>query len=323
MGGGVMIFPAVPSLVDHHKDKLITLFGLLGRSFKPEEVAHMRGILARLTETAWKKSPYSRIVARYETDPGGDGGISYRFETVVATVADEYNEWVGSRPQPFFGADPSAKLLDVARSLGPPSEAPILDIGAGEGRNTVPLARLGFPTDAVELSSGFAGLLKEQIEKEGLPARVFQGDVLDPALGLPKGHYQLVLIDGVVVAHFRDVPHMRQLFEIVAGLLAPGGLVLFSVFLALDGFEPDQLTRELEEVFWTVMFTPAELKTIMAGLDLELVDDVSYRGYEIEQKPESWPRTDFFEAYVQGQDLFDLPAGKPPLDLRWLTYKKT
>jgi hypothetical protein len=110
--------------------------------------------------------------------------------------------------------------------------------------------------------------------------------------------------------------------ERVCEVLRPGGTLLFSIFLTQSGFEPDTNIRELAELFWTVMFTPAELANVLEGLPLRLVDDVSYVDYEREHAPESWPPTDFFEAYCAGQDLFDLPAGSPPLEMRWLTYRK-
>jgi len=58
------------------------------------------------------------------------------------------------------------------------------------------------------------------------------------------------------------------------------------------------------------------------ALPLKLVEDVSYVEYEREHAPESWPPTDYFEAYCAAQDLFDLPAGRAPLEMRWLTYRK-
>lgn len=321
-GAGVMIIPAVPTLIDYYSKKLLAAFALLERPFGSQDADKVRELLGTLAEKAWKASPYGRLEVMYESDAAPDGGITYKIKTVIATVAEEYDGWIGSRPQPFFGAHANAKVLWVAHSLGPPATVPVLDIGAGPGRNTLPLARAGFPTDAVEISSGFAQMLRASLAEEKLPGRVFHGDMLDPNLELPRGHYKLVVLAGVLVAHVRGTDQLRQVLELVSRLLAPGGQVVFSIFRALDGFEPDALTRQLEEVFWTMMFTARELESVVEGLGLELVDDVSYVDYERDHLPESWPPTDYFENYAYGVDLFDLPAGRAPVDLRWLTYRR-
>jgi SAM-dependent methyltransferase len=258
----------------------------------------------------------------YHTEGAPEGGVAYNIETVIQSVGQAYDTWIGSRPQPFFGAHANAKVMSLAHSLGIPESVAVLDIGAGDGRNTLPLAQAGFPTDSVEVSEGFAQLLRTKLLEAKLPGEVFQGDLLDSNLGLPIAHYKLVVLAGVLVAHVRGTHHLRAILEVVSKVLRPGGQVLFSIFRTRDGFEPDILTRQLGEVFWTVMFTPAELSEAVEGLGLTLVDDVSYADYEREALPESWPPTDYFQAYVDGLDLFDLPARRTPIDLRWLTYRK-
>ena len=322
LGQGSITFPAVPSLCGHYQQRLTEAFAALGRPANKEESDALGAILGRLMREAWKESPYSQIVAHYETAENPNDGINYRFETVTISVADAYDRWVETRPKPFFGAQPNAKVLRLARSLGTPPVVTILDVGAAEGRNTMPLAREGFAIDAVELSPEFAKLLHESLLRENLGARVFLGDILDPRLEIPKDHYDLIVLAGVVVAHFRTPAHLRALMVRACELLRRGGLLLFNVFLTRSGFEPDADLRDLGELYWTVMFTPGELAEVFAGLPLQRTDDVSFVEYEREHAPESWPPTDYFEAYCAAQDLFDLPAGRAPLELRWLTYRK-
>jgi SAM-dependent methyltransferase len=321
-GKGVLTIPAVPSLREHYLKKLLDAFAVLGRPANQEEAEALSEMLGRLMVEAWQESPYARVIVRYETAANPDDGISYHFEPVTVSVADAYDSWVEVRPQPFFGAEANAKVLHLARSLGPPESVAILDVGAAEGRNTIPLAKEGFATDAVELSPEFAKLLHARLLEAKVGARVFMGDVLDRRLQIPTAHYDLIVIAGVVVAHFRTVAHLRTLMERMCELLHPGGHLLFNVFLTLDGYEPSSKIRELAELFWTVMFTPAEIAEALVGLPLQLIDDVSYVKYECEHAPESWPPTDYFEAYCAGQDLFDLPAGRAPMEMRWLTYRK-
>jgi hypothetical protein len=37
---------------------------------------------------------------------------------------------------------------------------------------------------------------------------------------------------------------------------------------------------------------------------------------------EHWPPTGWFEQWSSGGDLFDLPLGRAPVELRWLAYRK-
>jgi SAM-dependent methyltransferase len=321
-GSGVMTIPAIPSLGEHYLKKALTLFELLGRPFNEADTATFQEILERMTKEAWQSAPGAALVLRYETQPSGDAGLNYDIKIVTTALADHYDRWVDTRPAPFFGAQPNPKVLNVARSLGPPGEVTVLDIGAGEGRNTLPLAREGFAVDAVELSPKFAGLLRDGLAAERLLAYVYQGDFLELSLEIPRERYRLVVFAGVLVAHVRNVAHLRSILERACEPLSPGGLLLFNLFLTRDGYTPDTLVRELGELFWTVPFTPAELSEATQGLPVRLVEDIPFVEYERTHAPDAWPPTEYFEAYCEGQDLFDLPAGEAPLSLRWLTFRK-
>jgi SAM-dependent methyltransferase len=321
-GSGQMTIPAIPSLSEHYFAKAMTLFELLGRPFNEADAATFREILERLTKDAWKRAPGASLLLRYESQPGAEAGINYDFKIVTMTLAANYDGWVDSRPRPFFGAKANPKVLEVARSLGPPGDVTVLDIGAAEGRNTLPLAREGFAVDAVELSPKFARLLRDALAAENHLSYVYEGDFLDPSLEMPLERYRLVVFAGVLVAHVRNLVHLRGMLARACTLLAPGGMLLFNLFLTQDGYVPDVVVRELGELFWTVPFTPAELSEATRGLPVRLVEDIPFVEYERTHAPESWPPTDYFEAYCEAQDLFDLPAGEAPLSLRWLTFRK-
>src|SRR6185369_10594243 len=318
-GAATMVVPAIPSLAEHYCDYMLEAFAFFGRPFAPADAEQLRELVRRVVDKAWEESPYARLHVEYHTEEAPEGGVSYDIKTVIQSVGEAYDTWIGSRPQPFFGAHANAKVMSLAHSLGIPESVAVLDIGAGDGRNTLPLAQAGFPTDSVEVSEGFAQLLRTKLLEAKLPGEVFQGDLLDSNLGLPIAHYKLVVLAGVLVAHVRGTHHLRAILGVVSKVLRPGGEVLFSIFRTREGFEPDVLTRQLGEVFWTVMLTPAELSEAVEGLGLTL-DDVAYADYEREALPESWPPADYFQAYVDGLDLFDLPAKRTPIDLRWLTY---
>jgi hypothetical protein len=59
------------------------------------------------------------------------------------------------------------------------------------------------------------------------------------------------------------------------------------------------------------------------GLPLSLVADDSVFDYEKQHLPEgAWPPTSWYAAWVSGQDVFDVPRERSPIEMRWLVYRK-
>ena len=323
-GSGEIVFPAVPALLDEYVRRLETIFAQYGRVFSKDELDHLRTLLRKQLEDGFAQSPYAKILVKFETTDPPATSLSYRLATGILTTEDQYEYWVRTRTPPLFGAHPDAKVMDLAHSLGAPQTVPVLDMGAGTGRNTVPLAQAGFPTDAIELAPALAAILRDAIAEAELPVRVFEGDAVAGDLDLPQNHYKLAVLAEVVTTHIRDVKECRDLFQVAADALAPGGVLLFSVFLAMDGLRPDTVMRQLSEVFWCTVFTREDMADAVAGLPFELVSDEPAYSYEKEHLPEgAWPPTGWFEEWAQGLDLFALPAGSAPIQMYWRAYRKT
>jgi SAM-dependent methyltransferase len=320
---GELSLPSVPALLDDYVERLLGIFAALGRKFDEAETEQLREILGRWLKQGWSQSPHTRLVVRYETMPPPVSTISYNVTLDVVSIEEEYDRWTRSRTEALFGAFPDAKVMVTAMAQGEPGATPILDIGAGTGRNAIPLAKAGFATDAVEIAPSLAGILREKAQLVGTSIRVFEGDATDGKLDLPKSHYGLVVIAEVVSSHIYDRDHLRRLFEVVAGVLRPGGSVLFNAFLAMEGYQPDALARQFGLVALCSVFTRPELDKTMAELGLHIVDEDSTLRYEREHLPaEAWPPTEWFEDWSSGRNLFDLPRGRAPIDLRWLAYRR-
>jgi SAM-dependent methyltransferase len=319
-GTGRIRVPAVPALLDHYTETIGQMFALHGRKFKPEELEHLKGLLDGKLREGFAASAYSHVIVRFQTDDPPKTSLSYWVSVEISTIENEYANWVATRTPPLFGKHPDSKVMDLCRSLG--TDAPVLDIGAGTGRNTLPIARAGHPTGAVELSPDLARILRSDAEKEGLAVELFEGDVLNAPLALPENHYRLVILCEVV-SHFRSNADLRRLFERTATLLAPGGLLAFSVFLPVAGYQPDQLARELSQVFWSTLYTREDLKEASEGLGFSPLSEESVHDYEKKRLPESgWPPTGWFVEWTRGADIFNLPVGKAPVDMRWVVYRK-
>lgn len=322
-GSGQITYPAVPALVEHYTESLCKVFAGMGRDFNRDETAALRAHLQKHATEGFAASPFSRIVVDYHTDDPPSITLSYTVKTELSTVEDEYEDWTKNRKPPLFGEQPDAKVTILARTLGPPAEAPVLDIGAGTGRNTLPLARAGHPVDAVELAPSLADILEKDAKAENLAVRIFRGDVLKDTLDLPRDRYRMIFLSEVIASHIRDVPSCRTIFERSAEWLAPGGLLVFNAFMAVPAYQPDPIARELSQVMWSVAFTQKDMKTAMEGLPFDPVSDDSAFDFEqMHLPPDQWPPTGWYTEWAQGLDVFDLPADKSPLALRWLVYRK-
>lgn len=321
-GNGQVHLPAAPALLDHFTDLLIEQFGELGRLFSKDERAHLRGILERKLDEAFKASPVSRVLVTWETDPPPKTSLSYRMSVVNATAGEEFAAWTARTP-PAASSGPDAKVLAAARSLGEPKDVPVLDIGSGTMRNVLALARLGFPTDAVELSPPSAAQLRSELEAAGLPGRVFEAEALSTAMQIPERHYKLVLLTELIALYIRDLSQIRALFEGAAASLASGGLLVFAAFLSREGHRPESLERELSQVFLCNLFQRSEIAAAMQGLPLELVSDESAYDFERAHRPdEAWPPSGWFSDWARGLELYDLPPERSPAELRWLVLRR-
>jgi SAM-dependent methyltransferase len=257
---------------------------------------------------------------RYATSRAPKLGIDWTISAQELTLEDQYREWPRTKEPPLFGAHPDARLMDLAHTLAPPESITCLDVGAGTGRNTLALAREGFPTDALEPSATLADQLEAAIRRAGVSSRVIRADFLAGRLALPRKRYRLIMLSGVC-PHLRDGEMLAHLFRRLAEVLEPGGVALLNAFLAVDGYSPDATVSQVSEVAWSRAFTREELAAAVAGLPLTLVSDEPVLAYERAHLPE-WPPTDWYEGWSDGRDVFELEEGESPIELRWLTYRR-
>lgn len=125
---------------------------------------------------------------------------------------------------------------DTPNALGEPSRdfvefftttdltnARVLDIGCGQGRDALFIARLGHRVVGVDLSpSGIADLV-ECAQSEGLQ---IDGVVADVATYVPDGIFDIVLIDRTL--HMLDVAPRNAALARFLGHVGPGGYVLIA-----------------------------------------------------------------------------------------------
>lgn len=322
-GSATLRLPAVPALVEYYMRMIKSQWAGLGRMFTQEQLDSLQRELLAQAQAAFAASPSSTLTVTSVADPLPKMTISWTIECHTLTFEEKYDEWTRVCKPPLFGAAADAKVMELAQSLSIPGDCAVLDVGAGTGRNTLPLARLGLRTDAIEITPAFVQILREEAAKEQLDIRVYDGDILDQSLPLPTNHYSMVVL-AQVVTHFRSVDEIRRLFVVAEKILVSGGTLVFSAFVTRAGYQPDELIRQVSQLMWSSLFTADEFRDAAAGLSFELVSSELTCEYEKSRLPSKhWPPTPWFESWSTGAGLFDLPAAKCPMELRWFVYRKT
>jgi SAM-dependent methyltransferase len=316
---GQISVAAAPGMIDEYVKMCDTVFAAVGARFSADELAHLKTVLEGQLAEAYAASPRSRIVISYDSPVGKV--LNYNVRAEWSTIEAAYDYWVANRQPPLFGTEPDARVWALAGETADPSGHPVLDIGAGTGRNALALARRGHPVDVVEMTPKFADIIRAEAEREGLGVRVIQRDVFATMEDLRRD-YRLILLSEVV-SDFRTTQQLRGVFELAAGCLMPGGRLVFNAFLARPGYTPDSAARELGQQVYTTIFTRDELATAAGLLPLALVGDDSVYEYEKTHLPDgAWPPTSWYADWVSGQDVFDIEREACPIEMRWLVYQK-
>lgn len=149
------------------------------------------------------------------------------------SAADDRRRWAAfyadrAKPCVFFGAAPDESLAGwIEDGLLRPGRA--IDLGCGNGRNAVFLARQGFSVQAVDYAETAVAWARDRIAAAGVAVSVMHRNVFD--LALPAGAYDLVYDSG---CFHHIAPHRRrQYVERVVSALRPGG------HLGLTCFRPE------------------------------------------------------------------------------------
>jgi precorrin-6B methylase 2 len=319
VASGRISLSAAPALIDEYVNLCDSIFAAMGRRFTHEQLTQVRTVLEGQLAEAYSASQRSQITIAWEAPVGTV--LNYHVKPEWLTIEGAYENWLANREPPLFGTEPDARVWALAAEAPDPRTFPVLDVGAGTGRNGLALARRGHPVDAIEATPKFADIIRLDAAKEFLTVRVLERDMFATLADLRQDYELIVLSE--VVSDFRTTLQLRGVFELAAHSLAPGGRLVFNTFLIRDGYKLDDDARQLGQQLYTSIFTHDEISAAADGFPLTLLTDDSVYDYEKAHLPDgAWPQTSWYEGWISGLDVFDVPRENSPIEMRWLVYQK-
>ena len=133
-----------------------------------------------------------------------------------------------SQFESVFGSDPDKFLVDHYSCLD--KKLPVLDIGAGQGRNSFYLAEMGYMVDAIDPSSVAVEIISQTAKNNELPVTAYESDfqAFDPQSKIYGG----ILLFGLIqILNRNQIESLKQKMD---GWLAPKGHLFVSAFTVED-----------------------------------------------------------------------------------------
>lgn len=138
----------------------------------------------------------------------------------------DYNEYYSINKN-AFGAQPEKILVKYSHLI--PGEFPVLDIGAGQGRNTIYLSKLNFKVDAIDPSSVSIRLMKEIRKQNKLNFCTYHSGFKD---FFSEEKYSSVLVFGLM--QILDWDEIYLLKNKIDSWLHKNGLLFLTSFTTKD-----------------------------------------------------------------------------------------
>lgn len=126
-----------------------------------------------------------------------------------------------------FGENPEELLQKYNNHIS--LDAPILDIGAGQGRNTIYLSRAGFDVEAIDPSNVSIQIMEDVKKKENLSFKTYNSDFKNYDT---DKNYSAILVFGLI--QILDREEIELLKHKISKWLRKDGLLFLTSFLTKD-----------------------------------------------------------------------------------------
>ncbi len=173
-----------------------------------------------------------------------------------------------SKQQSYFGVSPSDGLVTMLDKFEL-TNGNALDIGAGEGRNSLYLASLGFNVTAVEPTQDGALKIKKRAEEMGLAINIINQDYLAANIS----DYFDFIIAGTSLDHM-ETNYLLEAIKKLRDSLRVGGYIYIVVFTEKDpGYLHDLNNASECSTFINHYFKENELRDYFNDYEILFYDE--------------------------------------------------
>ncbi|HSA07553.1 MAG TPA: methyltransferase domain-containing protein [Candidatus Gastranaerophilales bacterium] len=228
--------------------------------------------------------------------------------------SENYNIcYIDSRP--YNGAAPDQKILStITENFPDPKNVSIVDIAAGEGRNTIPLAQKGYNLLALELCSVGRDEIRKKADFNRFENINISGhDITKQPLNSKN--------DAFIMSHLTqhlNSEEMNSAFANISKSIKPKGILLFDSLINYG--EPLFKNTKVDQEEGCCRFTMSEIKEMAEKNGFKLKEIVPYeetgasRAKYIDQR--RWGGPGMHES-----DRFR--HARRPVYLKWFLFEKT
>ena len=175
-----------------------------------------------------------------------------------------------SIPHTYFSQEHSGGMEECLKKYKV-SPCTAIDIGAGEGRNSLYLASLGFNVYAIELSEVGAKKILQRAKDYGVEVAVLNTDIVTASKNLSDIGFAVALTS---LEHM-DYDYLLEAVKEIKRILKPGGYIYAMVFTEDDpGYKKDLLNASECALFIKHYFKKGELKELFS--DFEILEYSEY-----------------------------------------------
>ncbi len=126
----------------------------------------------------------------------------------------------------YWGLQPNRICYDIMKLLPPIRPYRVLDMGCGEGKDAVFLAKCGYDVTAFDISEQGIDKAKRLAEHNAVAVRLFKADILDYR---PDDDYDIIFSSGML--HFIPKPRRQELCDDLKAHTKEGGFNALNVFV--------------------------------------------------------------------------------------------
>ena len=160
--------------------------------------------------------------------PGLAGALNTSVDALLGYAAPPVTQYENRYDEKgfYWGLQPNELCYEIMRLKPPVKPLRVLDIGCGEGKDAVFLARNGYAVTAFDAADTGIGKARTLAEKWGVRAELFKADMLDYT---PDREYDIVFSSGV----FHYLPRKRRepFIRALKAHTPAGGLHVINVFV--------------------------------------------------------------------------------------------